>query len=73
MVDAIEPLLYQVKVGGGLYDFKIKCDENINDPTTIDRNELKCMIGLKPTKTAEFLMIDFVALSTGGSWSEAGF
>jgi hypothetical protein len=31
------------------------------------------MIGLKPTKTAEFLMIDFVALSTGGSWSEAGF
>lgn len=73
LVDAIEPLLYQVKVGGGLYDFKIKCDESTNDPSTIDRNELKCMIGLKPTKTAEFLMIDFVALSTGGSWSEAGF
>lgn len=73
LVDAIEPLLYQAKVGGGLYDYKIKCDEQINDPTTIDRNELKCMIGLKPTKTAEFLMIDFVALSTGGSWSEAGF
>jgi phage tail sheath protein FI len=73
LVDAIEPLLYQVKVAGGLYDYRIKGDDQINDPTTIDRNELKCAIGLKPTKTAEFIMIDFIALATGGSWSEAGF
>jgi phage tail sheath protein FI len=73
LVDAIEPLLYQVKVGGGLYDYKIKCDDSNNTPQSIDQNELRCVIGLKPTKTAEFVMIDFVALSTGGSWSEAGF
>ena len=45
----------------------------LNDDTTIDRNELKVAIGIKPVKTAEFIMCDFVCLRTGGSWSEAGF
>ena len=63
----------EAKLGGGIYDYKIKCDEGNNTPESIDRNELHCAIGIKPVKSAEFIMLDFIALSTGGSWSEAGF
>ena len=49
----------------------IRCNEQNNPPEVIDRNELKVQIGIKPVKTAEFILIDFIALSTGGSFEEA--
>lgn len=70
LVDTLDPIFYQAKVGGGIYDYKIVCDESINTPNVIDNNELKVKIGIKPVKTAEFILIDFIALSTGGSFSE---
>jgi hypothetical protein len=73
LVDALDPYFKEAKAGGGIYEYKIKCDESNNTPETIDRNELHCAIGIKPVKTAEFIYIDFVALRTGGSWEEAGF
>lgn len=70
LIDTLDPIFYQAKVGGGLYDYKIICDESINTPNVIDNNELRVKIGLKPVKTAEFILIDFIALATGGSFSE---
>lgn len=70
LVDALDPYFKEAKIGGGIYDYKIKCDESNNTAEVIDRNELKVAIGIKPTKTAEFILIDFIALSTGGSWDE---
>ncbi len=71
LVDALDPYFKAAKVGGGVYDYKIRCDESINTPTVIDNNELRVQIGIKPVKTAEFILIDFIALSTGGSFEEA--
>ncbi len=71
LVDAINPYFKDAKNRGGIYDYKILCDDSINDPDTIDRNEMVCKIGIKPVKTAEFLMFDFICLRTGASWSEA--
>ena len=71
LVDAIDPYMKAAKIGGGIYDYKIICDETTNTPEVIDRNELKVKIGIKPTKTAEFILIDFIALTTGGSFEEA--
>ena len=70
LIDTLDPIFFKVKCGGGLYDYKIICDEKINDANTIDNNELKVKIGLKPTKTAEFILVDVYALGTGGSWDE---
>lgn len=70
LIDMLNPLFYTAKVGGGIYDYKIICDESINTPTVIDNNELRVKIGIKPVKAAEFILIDFIALSTGGSFSE---
>lgn len=69
-VDALTPYFSEVKTAGGMYDFKIICDESINTPEVIDNNELRVRIGIKPTKTIEFILIEFVALKTGASWSE---
>ena len=71
LVDALDPYFREAKIGGGVYDYKIICDESVNTPDVIDRNELKVKIGIKPTKTAEFILIDFIALTTGGSFEEA--
>ena len=71
LVDALDPYFKAAKVGGGLYDYRIRCDETINTPTVIDNNEMRVQIGIKPVKTAEFILIDFIALSTGGSFEEA--
>lgn len=69
-VDAIDPYFKEAKVAGGLYDYKIICDESNNTPDTIDRNELHVKIGIKPVKTIEFILVDFIVGSTGGSWEE---
>lgn len=71
LVDALDPYFKEAKVGGGIYDYKIICDETTNTADVIDRNELKVKIGIKPVKTAEYILIDFIALTTGGSFEEA--
>ena len=70
LIDTIDPIFADVKLRNGIYDYKIICDESINTPDVIDRNELKVKIGIKPVKTAEFILIDFIALTTGGSFDE---
>jgi phage tail sheath protein FI len=70
VVDLLDPYFKEAKIGGGLYDYKIICDESNNTPTTIDRNELHISIGVKPVKTIEFIICNFVILSTGASWDE---
>lgn len=71
-IDAIDPLFSNAKIGGGIYDYKIKCDDGNNTPTVIDANEMVIDIAIKPTRTAEFILCNFYALRTDGSWSEAG-
>ena len=70
LVDMLNPIFQAAKVGGGVYDYRIQCDESINTPTVIDNNELRVRIMLKPVKSCEFICIDFLALLTGGSFSE---
>lgn len=52
----------------GLYDFRIIIDERNNTPDVVDRNEMRAQIYLKPAKTAEFIIVDFVVLPTGAAF-----
>ena len=45
-------------------------DETNNTPDVIDRNELRGQIFLQPTKTAEFIVLDFNILPTGAEFPE---
>lgn len=48
----------------GLYDFKIIIDDRNNTPDVVDRNEMRAQIYLKPAKTAEFIITDFIITPT---------
>ena len=64
-VDQIDPSFSEVKFAGGIYDYLIKCNEENNTPQVIDNNELRIAIGLQPSKTVEFIMVQFVCTRTG--------
>ena len=65
----VNPYLEQVQQRSGLYAFQVKMDETNNTPDLIDRNILYGQIYLQPTKTAEFIVLDFNILPTGASFS----
>jgi hypothetical protein len=67
----IEPFLRDVRSRRGVYDYRVICDETNNTPERIDRNELWCTILIKPTRVAEFIVLQFVALKTGASFEES--
>jgi len=71
LVNMINPFLRDVQSRRGIYDFRVICDETNNTPERIDRNELWCDILIKPTRTAEFIVLNFVATKTGASFEEA--
>lgn len=64
------PILDTIKRERGLYDFKIKMDDSINTPETIDRYELYGEIFLKPTKAVEYIGITFNITPTGASFDD---
>jgi len=71
MMAMINPFLRDVKGRRGIYDYKVVCDESNNSPERIDRNELWVSIYIKPTRTAEFIVLNFIAMKTGASFTEA--
>jgi len=64
-IELTDPYFRRVRNQQGLYDYRIIIDESNNTPDVIDRNEMRCQIYLKPAKTAEFIIVDFVILPTG--------
>lgn len=66
----VNPFLQRIKDGGGFYDFLTVCDETINTPAVIDANEMRARVMVKPTKTAEFINIEFAIAPTGADFSE---
>jgi hypothetical protein len=70
-LNIVNPYLESVKSRQGLYAFKAVMDESINTPDLIDRNILYGQIYLQPTKTAEFIVIDFNIQATGASFTNA--
>jgi len=64
----VNPYLESVQQRQGLYAFKVVMDATNNTPDVIDRNELVGQIYLQPTKTAEFILLDFNVLPTGATF-----
>ena len=61
----VNPYLESVQQRQGLYAFKVVMDSSNNTPDVIDRNQLVGQIYLQPTKTAEFVYLNFNILPTG--------
>lgn len=65
----VNPYLESVQQRQGLYAFKVIMDDSNNTPDVIDRNQMVGQIYLQPTKTAEFIYLDFNILPTGATFS----
>jgi hypothetical protein len=69
-LNIVNPYLESVQQRQGLFAFKVVMDESNNTPDTIDRNQLVGNIYLQPTRTAEFILLDFAVQRTGASFEE---
>ena len=70
VVNTLTPVFERAKNNEGLYDYLIVCDERNNTPTVIDANELVVDIYLKPTRTAEYILVNFYATRTDANFEE---
>ena len=64
----VNPYLESVQQRQGLYAFRVIMDDSNNTPDVIDRNELIGQIYIQPTKTAEFIYLDFNIVPTGATF-----
>jgi hypothetical protein len=69
-LNVVNPYMEQVQANSGLNAFKVVMDDSNNTPDTIDRNMLVGQIFLQPTRTAEFIVLDFIVQPTGAEFPE---
>ena len=64
----VNPYMEQVVSQQGLYAYKVVMDDSNNTADVIDRNQLIGQIYVQPTKTAEFIILDFTLQPTGATF-----
>ena len=64
-LNLVNPILDSIRKERGLTDFRVVLS---NDPEEIDRNELNGKVFIKPTRTLEFIAVEFVVTNTGASF-----
>jgi hypothetical protein len=64
----VTPYLEGIQQKQGLYAYQVVMDESNNGPAVIDQNQLVGQIYIKPTRTAEFISLDFILLPTGAEF-----
>jgi len=64
----VNPYLESVQQRQGLFAFRVVMDDTNNTADVIDRNQLVGQIFIQPTRTAEFIYLDFNVLPTGATF-----
>jgi hypothetical protein len=57
----IDPFLEKIKNNGGIYSYKLVTDTTINTPDVINNGDLAVQISAAPTRTAENIVVEFIA------------
>ena len=69
-LNIVNPFLESVQSNSGLSAFKVVMDDSNNTADVIDRNQMVGQIFIQPTRTAEFIVLDFSVLPTGAAFPE---
>jgi hypothetical protein len=64
----VNPYLSTIQQQQGLTAFRVVMDETNNPPSVVDQNQLIGQIYLQPTRTVEFIILDFNILPTGATF-----
>jgi phage tail sheath protein FI len=67
-VDAVTPQLAIIQMQQGIESFKVTMDSSNNTEADIETNRLNGRIVIIPTRTVEFIAIDFVITNAGVSF-----
>jgi hypothetical protein len=67
-LNLVNPYLEGVQQQQGLFAFRVVMDESNNTPDVIDRNQLVGQIYLQPTRTVEYIVLDFNVTPTGATF-----
>jgi phage tail sheath protein FI len=71
-VNMVEPFLREVQGRRGITDFKVVCDGSNNTGTVIDANNFVGDIYVKPTRSINFIQLNFIAARSDISFTEIG-
>ena len=66
----VNPFLSSIESRFGLDDWRVVLDETTTTPDLVDRNIMYAKIFLKPTKTIEFIALDFTITNSGASFRD---
>jgi hypothetical protein len=69
-LNLVNPYMEEVQANAGLTAFRVVMDESNNTPDVVDRNQLVGQIFIQPTRTAEFIVLDFAVQPTGATFPE---
>jgi hypothetical protein len=69
-VSQVEPVLRDVQNRRGLENYRIVCDESNNTAATVAAGEFIADIYLQPTKSVQFVKLNFVANNSGSFFTE---
>ena len=69
-LNAVNPFLESVQQRQGLFAFRVVMDESNNTADAIDRNQLVGQIFIQPTRTAEFIILDYTIQPTGATFND---
>jgi hypothetical protein len=69
-VGMVEPFLRDVMGREGIEDFHVQCDEALNTAVVRQRNEFLANIYIKPTYSAEFIILEFINVNGNVSFNE---
>jgi hypothetical protein len=64
-LNQVNPYLESVQQRQGLYAYRVVMDDTNNTADVIDRNQMVGQIFVQPTRTAEFIVLDFNITPTG--------
>jgi phage tail sheath protein FI len=64
----INPYLASVQQREGLTAYRVVMDESNNPPSVVDQNQLIGQIYIQPTRSVEFIILDFNILPTGATF-----
>jgi hypothetical protein len=56
----VNPILQRIQSGGGVDRYKVQIDTSTTTQADIENNTIRGKIYVQPTRTAEFISIDFV-------------
>jgi len=70
LVNTITPVFDLAKNTQGIFDYLIVCNDTNNTPEIVDDNTLVVDIYIKPTRTAEFILVNFYATRTSQDFQE---